>query len=706
MRFAFLQPIQVRLWLAFIAVAAVSVVGAATSLVSDSLLSSTVQRFGSATLPQMVAAQALLDAKGSLLEETRALAKTDDPYDLEKRKTAARSQLATLRALSAERLQALGADEVAGQLRPLIDRFETGLAEVERATAHRIASRTRRGQLVDGMDSASRAARSLAEPLARNLREELAGRIGTLAAAGDLKRLQELDKNEVAWLINVQRLRTDGENLRSMLVSAATAPDEATLRGVEAQIAMAVPHMKEPNGLPDTPFTSGFNASMEALVEYSGEPSNIVAARADELTAQHDIDAALEATSQAGDELSKALGRFAETRSAATTTAIENTVGEIRAAMGVQAILAFSALATAGLIGWLYVRRNLVRRMLHLRDAMRAIAGGDLDFRVAVNGQDELASMAEALAVFRDNARKIAQLQQEQEETRQAAERERRQALLSMADALESGAGRLLTRVAEAAAQLNGSAGDMSSNAEAASREADTVAGATDQAAVKVDSAAGAAQQMAACIQEIARHVAGSTTASGNARDEAGSAQQKVGRLKDAAERIGDIVQLIRGIAAKTHLLALNATIEAARAGEAGKGFVIVAGEVNNLANQTASATEEIERQVGAIQAATGDSVQSIEVILKAVEHVNELNMSASGSLEQQSAATQEIARSMNEMAELISAVHAGMDTVNHSTHASETTAVTLRTAASRLSSDTEALGQEVSRFLGQIRGG
>jgi methyl-accepting chemotaxis protein len=209
---------------------------------------------------------------------------------------------------------------------------------------------------------------------------------------------------------------------------------------------------------------------------------------------------------------------------------------------------------------------------------------------------------------------------------------------------------------------------------------------------------------MAACIQEIARHVAGSTTASGNARDEAGSAQQKVGRLKEAAEKIGDIVQLIRGIAAKTHLLALNATIEAARAGEAGKGFVIVAGEVNNLANQTASATEEIERQVGAIQTATGDSVQSIEVILKAVEHVNELNMSASGSLEQQSAATQEIARSMNEMAELISAVHAGMDTVNSSTHANETTAVTLRTAASRLSADTEALGKEVTRFLSQIR--
>jgi len=705
-RFAFLQPIQVRLWLAFAAVAIVSVVGAVTSVVSDSLLSATIHRFGAATLPQMVAAQSMLDAKGALIEATRALAKTEDAADLDKRKAAARGELTKLRTLSTERLQDVGAAEVATELRPLVDRFETGLNAVETATAHRIEARARRESLVENIDSAGRAARSLAEPLGRALREQLAGRITSLAADGDLKRLQEIDKNEVAWLISVQRLRTDADNLRNLLMSAAIAADDASLRGVEAQIAMTAPRLKDVANLPDTPFTSGFSASTEALMEFSQPPDSIVAARGAELTAMSDIEQAVTASSLAGEELSKALGQFSEMRSAATGAAVAATETDIRAAMGVQAILAVLALATAGLIGWLYVRRNLVRRMLHLRDAMRAIAGGDLDYRVAVSGHDELAAMAEALAIFRDNARQIARLQKQQEDERETAERERRKALLAMADALETGAGRLLGQVADAANQLLSAAGDMSANAEAATREADSVAGATNQAAIKVDSAAGAAQQMAACIQEIARHVAGSTTASGDARDEAGSAQQKVGRLKDAAVKIGDIVQLIRSIAAKTHLLALNATIEAARAGEAGKGFVVVAGEVNSLANQTASATGEIERQVGAIQAATGDSVQSIEAILKAVENVNELNMSASGALEQQSAATQEIARSMTEMAELISSVHSGMETVNHSTHANNSTAVTLRAAAARLSTDTETLGKEVNRFLGQVRGG
>ena len=62
---------------------------------------------------------------------------------------------------------------------------------------------------------------------------------------------------------------------------------------------------------------------------------------------------------------------------------------------------------------------------------------------------------------------------------------------------------------------------------------------------------------------------------------------------------------LIRDIAEQTNLLALNATIEAARAGEAGRGFAVVAAEVKALASQTAGATEDIAKQVGAIQHST-----------------------------------------------------------------------------------------------------
>jgi hypothetical protein len=86
-------------------------------------------------------------------------------------------------------------------------------------------------------------------------------------------------------------------------------------------------------------------------------------------------------------------------------------------------------------------------------------------------------------------------------------------------------------------------------------------------------------------------------------------------RLEESAAQIADIARTITGIAAQTNLLALNATIEAARAGEAGRGFALVAGEVKELATETARATERIEGVVAEVRAGTHDVLVNAEQI-------------------------------------------------------------------------------------------
>ncbi|MCC7291876.1 MAG: hypothetical protein IT449_07435 [Phycisphaerales bacterium] len=101
------------------------------------------------------------------------------------------------------------------------------------------------------------------------------------------------------------------------------------------------------------------------------------------------------------------------------------------------------------------------------------------------------------------------------------------------------------------------------------------------------------------------------------------STLQVVSGLEDASKQIGDVVRVISQVAHRTNLLALNAMIEAARVGEAGRGFTVVANEVKSLAQQTAGATSNIEKQVASIQSVTRDAVQAIDRIWQSVRSTN-----------------------------------------------------------------------------------
>ena len=122
-------------------------------------------------------------------------------------------------------------------------------------------------------------------------------------------------------------------------------------------------------------------------------------------------------------------------------------------------------------------------------------------------------------------------------------------------------------------------------------------------------------------------------------------------KLGISSAEIGEVIKLITSIAEQTNLLALNATIEAARAGEAGKGFAVVANEVKELAKQTGDATEDIAGKVTAIQADAQAAGTAIAGITEVIGRINELQASIASAVEEQTATTDEIARSVNEAA-------------------------------------------------------
>jgi GAF domain-containing protein len=152
-----------------------------------------------------------------------------------------------------------------------------------------------------------------------------------------------------------------------------------------------------------------------------------------------------------------------------------------------------------------------------------------------------------------------------------------------------------------------------------------------------------AGSELVTSIEEVERNVVQATQVAGEAHTLTERANEVVARLAQSSNEIGNVVKVINGIAEQTNLLALNATIEAARAGESGKGFAVVAGEVKDLAQGTARATDDVGRLINAIQQDAGSVVEALAAIGTIVDRINQTQQMIGGVLTEQSAVTREI---------------------------------------------------------------
>ena len=106
-------------------------------------------------------------------------------------------------------------------------------------------------------------------------------------------------------------------------------------------------------------------------------------------------------------------------------------------------------------------------------------------------------------------------------------------------------------------------------------------------------------------------------------------------RLGQRSEGVGKILIVINEVTRQTNLLALNAAILAAQAGDHGKGFSVVAGQIKELANQTADSTKEIAEVVREIQGEAREAVETTKDGAKLVEEGVRLSVDAGSALKQ-----------------------------------------------------------------------
>jgi methyl-accepting chemotaxis protein len=337
-------------------------------------------------------------------------------------------------------------------------------------------------------------------------------------------------------------------------------------------------------------------------------------------------------------------------------------------------------------------------------EAMKNLASGNTDTAIPAQGRkDEVGAMAGAVQVFKDNMITAARLEAEQKAEQERKE-QRQKAVDGYIQDFDKSVGGVLEMVASASTELESTAKSMSATAGTAQQQSTAVAAASEQASTNVQTVASAAEELSSSISEISRQVAESTRITSQAVTETEKTDAQIQGLADAAQRIGDVVKLINDIAGQTNLLALNATIEAARAGEAGKGFAVVASEVKSLANQTAKATEEISAKIAEMQSATSLSVQAVQGIGQTIGRINEIATTIASAVEEQGAATQEIARNVQQASAGTAEVSTNIVGVTKAANDTGAASTQVLGAAGELSKQSESLRGQVDAFLSKIR--
>jgi len=678
-RLRFRLGLKGNLFLALFAIAGMSIVISAAASMLLGRLGHTMGDLGERDVPRLTASLELSTLSESLSAKGPALlAARDDASRLELTQSLKDTQTAALTKLDA--ITRFGGDKtVVGALGETIKSIGDTVDSFGNAAKERLDILAARNKMYETLRGTRAQFIKDAVPALKQAEERLTALLGSSDFDTDTARADADALNHLFGMVAV----ANGMTADMMAAFAATDDLDAVQSSFDASRKRIEPLLK---ALAGNKGAAALVDDATRLIALGQGKGSVFKLRQKELDAADYAGLILDETRKLNRGLDISVKQLVDgvrTNTDATMAGAQKTVSVASVVM-----IALGALALVGsaLFVWLYVGRNILRRIGNLQLVMQRLADGDMGAEVMQSRQqDEISIMARSLEVFRDGLVRAREMSAAQDHEREAksARAARMEQEIARFEAEVRGS---LDGLIASADSMQLTAQGMTATAARSSELANAVAAASEETSINVQTVSSGTEELSSSIDEINRQVTGSSQIASKAVAEAGQTDATMQGLADSANRISAVIDLIQTIASQTNLLALNATIEAARAGESGRGFAVVASEVKTLASQTAKATEEIRAQITHMQQVTSSAVTAIRSIGQTIGEMSEYTSTITVAVEQQGAATREIARNIQ---------HAATGTAEVSSNI---------VGVSQASTDTGAAAEQVLRASGDLR--
>ncbi len=391
--------IRVRLFLAFVGVAALSVVACGLGWLSYDRLGGTLDEFAESHLPALGLAARLAEEGGAIIATAPILAGTRSEAEMDAIRDALGRRLAALSALT---------DAIEGGvpgLRPVVDALGHNLSDLDRRVRHRLELARRNHEAVERLRWLHAGFLDEIEPLVADARFNIESALASVEdgrrSAAAVRTLREENRRSEAVL----QIGANGNLAVGLIARAATLATAEELDDNAGFLEETADRLqRDLAALTDWRDGVSLGQMVARLLDLARGADSVPALRREELEAAVRGQALLAENRGIVARLNGLIARQVQAVETDSRAAAARSAQAI--ALGRSALLACAAvsLLVAVLVAWLYVNRNLISRLTRLGTAARAIAAGDLKAAIPLGGGDELAEMAAALRVFRDTA--------------------------------------------------------------------------------------------------------------------------------------------------------------------------------------------------------------------------------------------------------------------------------------------------------------